>query len=105
MAREFLFERCACSDLTTDREVTLELSIIDQPYQDGADHDRELSDEGMPGRLTWFCNSCSKTTALILPHSEMGATAAERALEVVGGLISRHNQLKIECALIERQAA
>ncbi len=41
-------------------------------------------------------------TTLILPHYEMGMVAAELLMDLVGGLTPRHNQVKIECRLVER---
>lgn len=41
-------------------------------------------------------------TTLILPHYEMGAIAAEMLLEMVGGLHNGHDQIKVECELVDR---
>lgn len=41
-------------------------------------------------------------TTLILPHHEMGAIAAELLIDSTGGLERRHNQMKVECPLVER---
>lgn len=43
-------------------------------------------------------------TTLILPQFEMGALAAELVMELAGGLKSRHDQLKVECNLVERDS-
>ncbi len=43
-------------------------------------------------------------TTLILPQYEMGAIAAELLIDLSGGLESRHNQIKVECALVERES-
>jgi LacI family transcriptional regulator len=41
-------------------------------------------------------------TTLILPHHEMGAIAAELLIDKTGGLERLHNQIKVECPLVER---
>ncbi len=41
-------------------------------------------------------------TTLVLPHYQMGAIAAEMLLEMVGGLHNGHDQIKVECPLIDR---
>ena len=41
-------------------------------------------------------------TTLILPHYEMGAAAAELLFDLAGGLKPRHDQIKVECNLVER---
>jgi LacI family transcriptional regulator len=41
-------------------------------------------------------------TTLILPHYDMGAIAAEFLIDMTSGLESRHNQIKVECVLVER---
>ena len=41
-------------------------------------------------------------TTLVLPQYEMGRLAAELLIEQTGGLRARHNQLKVECPLVER---
>jgi LacI family transcriptional regulator len=41
-------------------------------------------------------------TTLVLPHYEMGEIAAELLIDQAAGLKSVHNQIKIECALVER---
>ncbi len=41
-------------------------------------------------------------TTLVLPHFDMGAAAAEHLLDIVGGLPTRHSQIKVECELIDR---
>jgi LacI family transcriptional regulator len=43
-------------------------------------------------------------TTLVLPHYEMGAMAAEMLIDRTGGLASRHNQIKVECPLVERDS-
>jgi LacI family transcriptional regulator len=43
-------------------------------------------------------------TTLVLPHYEMGAMAAELLIDRTGGLESRHNQIKVECPLVERDS-
>jgi LacI family transcriptional regulator len=43
-------------------------------------------------------------TTLILPQYEMGAIAAELLIDMSGGLESRHNQIKVECELVERES-
>jgi LacI family transcriptional regulator len=43
-------------------------------------------------------------STLILPQYEMGAAAAEQLLDIAAGLIPRHNQLKVECELVERSS-
>jgi LacI family transcriptional regulator len=44
-------------------------------------------------------------TTLILPHYDMGAAAAEQVLDLAGGLVPRHNQIKVECELVDRESA
>jgi LacI family transcriptional regulator len=34
----------------------------------------------------------------------MGAIAAELLIDMSGGLESRHNQIKVECVLVERES-
>ncbi len=41
-------------------------------------------------------------TTLVLPHYEMGAIAAEILLDMAGGLPNGHDQIKVECPLVER---
>lgn len=41
-------------------------------------------------------------TTLVLPHYDMGAAAVDQVLDLAAGLTPRHNQLKVECELIER---
>lgn len=41
-------------------------------------------------------------TTLVLPHYEMGTLAAEMLIDEAGGLRNKHNQIKVECPLIER---
>lgn len=41
-------------------------------------------------------------TTLLLPHHDMGALAAEILLDIVGGLQTGHDQIKVECPLIPR---
>ena len=41
-------------------------------------------------------------TTLVLPHYDMGAAAVDQVLDFAAGLTPRHNQLKVECELIER---
>ena len=53
--------------------------------------DREIAQFMRPG-----------LTTLVLPHYEMGAMAAEMLVDQTGGLKNRHNQIKIECPLVER---
>ncbi|WP_235939532.1 LacI family DNA-binding transcriptional regulator [Salipiger sp. PrR007] len=43
-------------------------------------------------------------TTLVLPHAEMGAIAAEMLLDMAGGMPNRHDQIKVECPLIERNS-
>ena len=43
-------------------------------------------------------------TTLVLPHYEMGAAAADQVLDLAAGLQPRHNQVKVECELIDRQS-
>lgn len=43
-------------------------------------------------------------TTLILPQYEMGMVAAELLLDLVGGLKPRHNQIKVECLMVERDS-
>lgn len=43
-------------------------------------------------------------TTLLLPQYEMGALAAEELINLAGGLKPGLNQLKVECALIERDS-
>ncbi len=43
-------------------------------------------------------------TTLILPHYEMGATAAEYLIDHAAGLPARPAQMKVECPLVERQS-
>jgi LacI family transcriptional regulator len=43
-------------------------------------------------------------TTLILPHYEMGEIAAELLIDAVGGLQSGPTQIKVECALVERNS-
>jgi LacI family transcriptional regulator len=43
-------------------------------------------------------------TTLILPQYEMGAIAAELLIDMSGGLERRHNQIKVECELVERKS-
>lgn len=43
-------------------------------------------------------------TTLTLPHLEMGAMAVELLMDRVGGLERRHNQIKVECPLVERDS-
>ncbi|MCW1931971.1 LacI family DNA-binding transcriptional regulator [Pararhodobacter zhoushanensis] len=43
-------------------------------------------------------------TSLILPHYEMGVAAADQILDIAAGLTPRHNQIKVECELIERES-
>ena len=43
-------------------------------------------------------------TTLLLPQYEMGRLAAELLIEQTGGLKVRHNQLKVECPLVERHS-
>lgn len=44
-------------------------------------------------------------TTLVLPHYEMGALAAELLLDIAGGLQTGHDQIKVECALVQRGSA
>ena len=55
--------------------------------------DREIAQFMRPG-----------LTTMVLPQYEMGALAAEMLIDQVGGLTSRHNQIKVECPLIERES-
>ncbi len=41
-------------------------------------------------------------TTLILPHYEMGAIAAELLIDLTSGLQNHHDQIKVECHLVER---
>ena len=41
-------------------------------------------------------------TTLILPQYEMGAIAAELLIDRTGGLERQHDQIKVECPLVER---
>ncbi|WP_245866755.1 LacI family DNA-binding transcriptional regulator [Oceaniglobus roseus] len=43
-------------------------------------------------------------TTLILPHYEMGAMAAEMLLDMAGGLQNGHDQIKVECTLLDRES-
>jgi len=43
-------------------------------------------------------------TTLVLPHYEMGGIAAELLIDRAGGLTTGPNQIKVECALVERQS-
>ncbi|MFC0008728.1 LacI family DNA-binding transcriptional regulator [Devosia nitrariae] len=43
-------------------------------------------------------------TTLILPHYEMGEIAAEMLIDGANGLRARHNRIKVECELVERQS-
>ncbi|MCG6902357.1 MAG: LacI family DNA-binding transcriptional regulator [Rhodobacter sp.] len=43
-------------------------------------------------------------TTLVLPQYEMGAAAAELLLDLAGGLKPRHDQIKVECRMIERES-
>jgi len=43
-------------------------------------------------------------TTLILPHYEMGEIAAEQIMDIAGGLSARPTQIKVECALVERDS-
>jgi LacI family transcriptional regulator len=43
-------------------------------------------------------------TTLILPHYEMGAIAAEILIDRTGGFERRHDQIKVECPLVERDS-
>lgn len=43
-------------------------------------------------------------TTLVLPQYEMGAIAAELLIDHSGGLEIRHNQIKVECQIIERES-
>ncbi|MBP2557290.1 LacI family transcriptional regulator [Neorhizobium galegae] len=43
-------------------------------------------------------------TTLHLPLFEMGAMAVEMIHDIAGGLKSSHDQLKVECALVERES-
>ncbi|WP_250958890.1 substrate-binding domain-containing protein [Rhizobium sp. CG5] len=43
-------------------------------------------------------------TTLHLPLFEMGAMAVEMIYDIAGGLKSSHDQLKVECALVERES-
>lgn len=43
-------------------------------------------------------------TTMILPHHEMGAIAAEILIDRTGGLDRRHDQIKVECPLVERDS-
>lgn len=43
-------------------------------------------------------------TTLVLPHYEMGATAAECLIDQVAGLPQRPMQIKVECPLVERMS-
>lgn len=43
-------------------------------------------------------------TTLTLPHHEMGAIAVELLMDRVGGLDRKHNQIKVECPLVERDS-
>ena len=43
-------------------------------------------------------------TTLTLPHHEMGAIAAEMLIDRVGGLERQHDQIKVECPLVERES-
>lgn len=43
-------------------------------------------------------------TTLILPHHEMGAIAAELLIDRIGGLDRLHDQIKVECRMIERDS-
>lgn len=44
-------------------------------------------------------------TTFHLPMFEMGAMAVELIADIAGGLASSHDQLKVECLLVERQSA
>ena len=41
-------------------------------------------------------------TTLILPHYEMGSIAAELLIDRTGGLRRQHDQIKVECPMVER---
>jgi LacI family transcriptional regulator len=43
-------------------------------------------------------------TTLVLPHYEMGASAAEILIDRAASLTMRPTQLKVECPLVERQS-
>ncbi len=43
-------------------------------------------------------------TTLVLPQYEMGILAAEMLIDMAGGLNVRHDQIKVECTLIERES-
>ena len=43
-------------------------------------------------------------TTFILPHYEMGAIAAEMLIDHAGGLNSLRDQMKVECALVDRDS-
>ena len=43
-------------------------------------------------------------TTFVLPHHQMGGMAVEQLIDSAGGLKSRHNQMKVECAMIERNS-
>jgi LacI family transcriptional regulator len=43
-------------------------------------------------------------TTLHLPMFEMGAMAVEMIHDIAGGLKSSHDQLKVECPIIERES-
>ncbi|MEO8242701.1 MAG: LacI family DNA-binding transcriptional regulator [bacterium] len=43
-------------------------------------------------------------TTLILPHCDMGTTAAEYLIDHAAGLPARPAQMKVECPLVERQS-
>lgn len=70
----------------TGREIPADVSVI------GFD-DREIAQFLRPA-----------LTTLVLPHYEMGSIAAEWLLDRAGGLRDRHDQLKVECPLVERES-
>lgn len=43
-------------------------------------------------------------TTLVLPQYDMGFLAVEQLLDLAGGLRPRHDQLKVECRLVERNS-
>jgi LacI family transcriptional regulator len=43
-------------------------------------------------------------TTMVLPMFEMGRAAAEHLLELAGGLKPTHDQLKVECQLVDRES-
>lgn len=43
-------------------------------------------------------------TTMVLPHYEMGLIAAEMLIDLNGGLVNQHDQIKVECPLVERES-